>query len=357
MAFKGQAVAASESWRLVLADDVVYSSRAIVVNVTDANQPRANQPDVRQPDVRDRILDAHQAQTVLVAGSSGLIGTALVGALCARGDRVIRLVRRPAVGAGEVSWDPAAGVLDASALSGVQAVVNLAGAGVGDHRWTDSYKREILDSRVNATSLLARTMTAPDGPRVLVNASAIGWYGDTGDRAVDEDAPVGSGFLAEVVRDWEAATEVAAAAGVRVVRVRTGLVVAKEGGAWARMFPLFGLGLGGRMGSGRQYWSWISLRDEIAALLFCLDRADVVGAVNATGPNPVTNAEVTAAMGRVMHRPTMLPVPGFALELALGEFSTEILSSARVEPRVLRQAGFTWSDPRIEDAIATALRG
>lgn len=294
-------------------------------------------------------------RTIVIAGSSGLIGNALVQALRERGDRVIRLVRRSAAGVDEISWDPAAGVLDPAALDGVDAVVNLAGAGVGDHRWTDDYKRAILVSRTSTTGLLARTIAGLERrPAVFLNASAIGWYGDTGDRMVDETDPAGDGFLADVVREWEAATAPAAQAGVRVVLARTGLVVAREGGAWQRLFPLFSLGLGGKMGSGRQYWSWISLRDEVAAWLFCIDHDHVSGPVNFTGPEPVTNAEVVAAMGRVLRRPTVLPVPAFALQIALGEFSTEILSSARVMPRALSDAGFVWQDRTIDAAIRAA---
>lgn len=293
-------------------------------------------------------------RTIVIAGSSGLIGNALVQALRGRGDRVVRLVRRAANGPDEISWNPGGGELDPSALIGADAVVNLAGAGVGDHRWTDAYKREILNSRTSTTELLARTIARLEHRPVFANASAIGWYGDTRDQAVDESAPAGEGFLADVVREWEAATAPAAQAGARVFVARTGLVVAKEGGAWQRLFPLFNLGLGGKMGSGRQYWSWISLRDEVAAWLFCIDDDRIAGPVNFTGPEPVTNAEVVAAMGRVLQRPTVLPVPAFALQAALGEFSTEILSSARVMPRALSDAGFTWQDRTIDSAIRAA---
>jgi uncharacterized protein (TIGR01777 family) len=191
-------------------------------------------------------------------------------------------------------------------------------------------------------------------PKVLVSGSAIGWYGDTGDTAVDETAPAGTGFLADVVRAWEAAAEPAAAAGIRVAYARTGLVVASAGGAWARMFPLFKLGLGGKLGSGRQYWSWISLRDEVRALIYLLDN-DVSGPVNLTGPQPQTNATITKVMGEVLHRPTLASVPAFALKRVLGEFSVEVLGSARVMPDVLTASGFTWQDPTIADAIRAAL--
>jgi uncharacterized protein (TIGR01777 family) len=268
----------------------------------------------------------------------------------------VRLVRRRPEAPDEVSWDPAAGTVDLDRLAGVDGVVHLAGAGVGDHRWTDDYKRTILDSRVDSTHTIVRAICALDPrPRVLVSASAIGFYGETGDRVVDEAAPAGSGFLADVVRAWEAATAPAAAAGIRVAHARSGLVVAREGGAWARLFPLFRAGLGGRMGSGAQYWSWISLRDELLALQHLLLTESVSGPVNLTGPVPVTNAEVTAAMGRVLHRPTLLPVPAFALRLALGEFSSEVLGSIRAVPTALLASGFTHADPSIDAAISSAL--
>lgn len=292
---------------------------------------------------------------IAVTGASGLIGSALVPHLRARGDEVVRLVRRAATAPDEVSWDPAAGTVDIDALAGTDAVVHLAGAGVGDQRWTDAYKKKILDSRVDSTHTIVRAMIELDPkPRAFVAGSAIGWYGDTGDRKVDESDPAGSGFLADVVRAWEAAASPAADAGIRVTHARTGLVVAKEGGAWARLFPIFRLGLGGKLGSGRQYWSWISLRDEVAALTFLLDNQAMSGPVNLTGPHPATNAEVTAAMGRVLGRPTLFPVPAFALKTALGEFSTEILGSARVLPAVLESAGFVWQDPTVESAIRAA---
>ena len=291
-----------------------------------------------------------------VTGASGLIGGALVRHLRAEGNEVLRLVRRDPQGPDEVRWDPKRGTADVAALAGTDVVVHLAGAGVGDHRWTDEYKREILDSRVDGTHTVVRAMLELEPrPQALVAGSAIGYYGDTGDRAVDESSPAGTGFLADVVRAWEAASEPAAAAGIRVTHARTGLVVAKEGGAWSRMFPLFRLGLGGRMGSGRQYWSWISLRDEVRALQFLAEREDLTGAVNLVAPQPSTNAEITAAMGRVLGRPTLFPVPALALKTVLGEFSSEVLGSIRVLPTVLEQHGFTWLDPTISSAIRAAL--
>ncbi len=293
---------------------------------------------------------------IAVTGASGLIGSALVPHLRAAGHEVLRLVRRPTAAPDEVFWDPASGTVDLAALAGVEGVVHLAGAGVGDHRWTDDYKRTILDSRIDGTHAIVRAVCALDPkPSVLVSASAIGYYGDTGDRAVDESAPAGTGFLPDVVRAWEAAAEPAAAAGIRVVHPRSGLVVAGDGGAWARMWPLFRLGLGGRMGSGRQYWSWISLRDELDALAHLLLTDSLTGPVNLTGPTPVINAEVAAAMGRVLHRPALLPVPAFALQAVLGEFSSEVLGSARVLPTALLESGFAFADPTIESALRAAL--
>ena len=293
---------------------------------------------------------------IAVTGASGLIGSALVPALRARGDEVVRLVRRAAVAPDAVTWDPMAGTVDLDGLAGTEAVVHLAGAGVGDRRWTDSYKQTILDSRVDGTHTIVRAMTQLDPkPRTLVAGSAIGWYGETGDRAVDESAPAGTGFLADVVRAWEAAADPAREAGIRVTHARTGLVVSGAGGAWARLFPIFKLGLGGKLGSGRQYWSWISLRDEVSALMHLLDNESLFGPVNLTGPDPATNAEVTEAMGRVLHRPTVFSVPAFALKAVLGEFSIEVLGSARVVPAVLEDAGFTWQDSTVESAIRAAL--
>jgi uncharacterized protein (TIGR01777 family) len=292
---------------------------------------------------------------VAVTGASGLIGSALVPHLQSRGDSVLRLVRRPAQSADEVQWDPTTGAVDLDRLAGIDGVVHLAGAGVGDKRWSDAYKLEILNSRVDGTRTIVQAMlNLNPRPSVLVAGSAIGWYGDTGDTAVDERAPAGTGFLADVVRAWEAAAEPAAAGGIRVSHARTGLVVAKSGGAWARLFPIFRLGLGGKLGSGKQWWSWISLRDEVRALTYLLDN-QVAGPVNLTAPNPRTNAEITKVMGQVMHRPTLAAVPAFALKTALGEFSSEVLGSARVLPEVLATEGFTWSDPEIADAIRAAL--
>lgn len=291
---------------------------------------------------------------IAVTGASGLIGSALVPHLRRSGHEVLRLVRRRADSADEVTWDPRDGSADIEGLAGTEAIIHLAGAGVGDHRWTQSYKDEIRLSRTQGTGTIARVAAQLDPrPEVLISGSAIGYYGDTGDRVVDEDSPRGEGFLAEVVADWEAAADPAREAGIRVVHPRTGLVVAPNGGAWGRLWPLFRAGLGGTLGGGRQWWSFISLRDEVAALEFLLQSLE--GPVNLTAPRPATNAEITAAMGRVLHRPALLPVPAAALKLALGEMSAEVLGSARVVPKTLRAAGFQFADPDIEAALRAAL--
>ena len=293
---------------------------------------------------------------IVVSGASGLIGTALVPLLRDQGHEVVRLVRRPPAAADEIRWDPAAGELDVTALRGVEAAVHLAGAGVGDHRWTDAYKRTIHDSRVNGTRTIASALARLDpAPGVLVSASAIGWYGDTGDAAVDESAPAAQDFLARVVVDWEAAAEPARAAGIRVVHPRTGLVLTAKGGALQRLLPIFRLGAGGRIGSGRQYWSWITLEDELRALLFLLETPTMTGPVNLTGPAPATNAEVTASLARAVHRPALVPVPKLALRVALGEFSRDIVGSQRVLPRKLLDAGFTFDQPDLDSAVDAAV--
>ncbi|MFD7084765.1 TIGR01777 family oxidoreductase [Streptomyces sp. NPDC002181] len=293
---------------------------------------------------------------IAITGSSGLIGQALVRSLRADGHEVVRFVRRTPSVPDEAEWDPRRGYVDPAGLAGCGAVVHLAGAGVGDHRWTDAYKKEIRDSRVAGTAAMARAIAALDAPpAVFVCCTAIGYYGDTGERAVDEHAPAGQGFLPEVCVEWEAAAAPARAAGVRTVFARTGLVVAAEGGAWGKLFPIFKAGLGGRLGNGRQYWSFISLRDEIAALRHAIDTPGLSGPVNLTAPEPVTNREVTAAMGRVLHRPTPFSVPAPALRVVLGEFAGDVLGSQRVRPARLLESGFTFRDPGIDQSIRAAL--
>ena len=296
---------------------------------------------------------------IAVTGSSGLVGTELVPALRADGHDVIRLVRRTPRTADEHRWDPEHHQVDAGLLADVDAVVNLAGVGIGDKRWTDRYKQEVVASRVDSTttisSALAQAAAAdPDRPRVLLSASAVGFYGDGGDRVLDETSPAGTDVLADVCVQWEAATAPAEAAGVRVAHLRTGLVLG-EGGLMAKLKPLFSLGVGGPMGSGKQYWPWISLRDEVDAIRFLLT-ADVAGPVDLTGPEPVTNAAFAKALGRVLHRPALLPVPGFALSLVLGEFAQlGVLAGQRALPRVLMDAGFTFTHGDVESALRWAV--
>ncbi|NEC83898.1 TIGR01777 family protein, partial [Streptomyces sp. SID7958] len=275
---------------------------------------------------------------IAVAGASGLIGGALVGSLTADGHRVVRLVRGTPRGPDEVRWDPEGGSVDAAGLAGCDAVVNLAGAGVGDRRWTPAYKERIRSSRVNGTAALAAAVASlADGerPRVFVNGSAIGYYGETGDREVDESAPAGEGFLPSVCREWEGSAAPAEEAGVRTVFTRTGLVVSRGGGAWGRLFPLFRAGLGGRLGDGRQYWSFVALHDVVAALRHLLETDGLSGPFNVTAPHPATNAEITRVMARVLRRPAVFAVPAPVLRTVLGEMSGDVLGSARVLPRRL----------------------
>lgn len=290
---------------------------------------------------------------IAIAGSSGVIGTALSDSLTGNGHEVVRLVRHETSEPNQIEWDPQGGTVGPG-LDEVDAVVNLAGAGVGDRRWTKAYKKEIRDSRVLGTITLARAMArAANPPRVLVNGSAIGYYGNSGPDPVTETSPPGEGFLADVVVDWEKATSPAADAGIRVVMVRTGLVVSAKGGAFGRLLPIFKYGLGGRVGSGNQFWSFISLRDEVRAIEYALD-SDVSGPVNLVAPQAITNRDVTRALAKSVHRPAFLPVPALALKAVLGEFAEDILASQNVVPEVLNKNGFTWLDPTIDAALASA---
>jgi uncharacterized protein len=295
---------------------------------------------------------------VAVTGSSGLIGTALVAALRADGHQVIRLVRGGPAAEDTVIWDPRAerGGLDPRSLDGVAAVVHLAGASIAGKRWTEGYQAEIRNSRVQGTRALVRApaaMTTPPG--VLLAGSAVGWYGDTGGREVTESDPAGRGFLPEVVRDWEAAAAEAAPAGIRVVTLRSGLVMSPKGGILGRLLPLFRLGVGGRIGSGKQVMSWIGLSEWVAAARFLLGRADIAGPVNMTTPNPVSNAEFTSALATAVHRPAVMLVPVPALKLAVGGVSSDILSSARVMPQRLLAEGYRFQHPGIAGALAAEL--
>jgi uncharacterized protein (TIGR01777 family) len=287
---------------------------------------------------------------VVVTGASGLIGTPLVTQLHSAGHEVVRLVRRRPRAGNEVFWDPAQQAIDLDGLGRVDGAVHLAGTGVGDRRWTDEYKRAVHDSRVQGTRTLVRALlTQERAPQVLVSGSAVGFYGSRGEEELTERSDAGQGFLATVVRDWEAETEPAARAGIRVVLARTGLVLSRQGGALGRMLPLLRLGVAGPLGDGRQWWPWITLDDEIAALLFLLG-GDLSGPVNLTAPNPVRNRELTTSLGRALHRPTLLPVPAIVLRLVLGGFAEEVLASQRVLPRRLLDAGFRFRHATVDDA-------
>jgi uncharacterized protein (TIGR01777 family) len=309
--------------------------------------------------VAARALARHDAgMKVAVTGASGLLGRALVPLLRAQGHDVVRLVRGTPDAPDERGWDPATGRLDPSVLEDVDAVVHLAGEGVASHRWTAAHKQRVLRSRVDGTTAVARAVAASPRTRVLVSASAVGWYGDTGDRLTDETGASGRGFLADVVRQWEAATAPAEQAGARVVHARTGLVLAADGGALAPVLRVTRLGLGAPLGSGRQWWPWISLPDEVAALTHCLVRDEVSGPVNVVAPNPVTNREFQRTLGRVLRRPTLpVPVPGFVLRAVLGGFADEgVLSGQRLEPAALLRTGFVFAHPDLEPALRAVLQ-
>ncbi|MCW4355363.1 TIGR01777 family oxidoreductase [Hoyosella sp. YIM 151337] len=292
---------------------------------------------------------------VTIAGSSGLIGTALVQALRADGHTAVRLVRRPAEHADEVQWSPDR-ALDPSVLDGSDAVVNLCGASLGDRRWSGAYKQELRNSRVEPTEVLAEA-AARAGVPVMISGSAVGYYGDTGDAKVDENTPAGDGFLADLCRDWEAAAATAADGGVRVVNIRTALVLASNGGILSRLLPLYKFVLGGRLGDGCQYFPWISLTDHIRAVRFLLDNDDLSGPVNLTGPAPVTNREFNAVMARVVGRPAPWIVPGFMLKALVGEFADEaILSGQRAIPAKLERAGFNFEHNTLREALEAELR-
>lgn len=290
-------------------------------------------------------------QRIAITGASGLIGAALVGYLKSEGHTVQRLVRRAPVSPDEVQWDPKTGFVDLEPLRGVDAIIHLAGVGVGDKRWSKKYKAEILNSRLLGTTAIAHAVTELK-PQVFISASAIGWYGESGNRAVVEADRAGDDFLAAVCREWEGAADLAE--GVRTVKLRTGLVLDPTGGALGRMLPLFRFGLGGKLGNGKQWWSWITLHDQIRAIAFLLEHP-ISGPVNVTAPNPVTNREFTSALARAMHRPALFPAPAIALKIALGGFSSEILGSKKVLPNALTEAGFEWDYPHISSALSALI--
>lgn len=299
-----------------------------------------------------------EGEKIAVTGASGLVGSELVPALRRSGYEVVCLVRRPPSGAGEVRWDPDAGTIDRDGLRGVAGAIHLAGENVASGRWTEAKKARIRDSRVRGTALLSRTLAElSPRPRVLVSASAIGYYGDRKSEVLDETASRGDGFLASVCEEWEAAAAPARDAGIRVVHPRIGLVLSKEGGALAKMKVPFLLGLGGRIGEGSQYMSWITLDDLVSVLCFSLECESLVGPVNAVSPAPVTNAEFTATLGRVLKRPAVLPVPKLALRLAAGsDMANEMLiGGARVAPAALHAQGFRWAHASLEAALRSLL--
>jgi uncharacterized protein (TIGR01777 family) len=294
---------------------------------------------------------------IAVTGSTGLIGTALVTRLHQGGHDVLRLVRHAPRRPDEVAWDPQAGTVDVGRLAGVEAVVHLAGAGVGDKRWNEKRKRVIRDSRVLGTRTLVTALTSLDPlPRVLVSASAVGIYGDRGDEDLTEESPAGQGFIVDVVRAWEAETEPAAAAGVRVALIRSGLVMTGEGPAFGRVVLLAKLGLGGPLGSGRQWWPWITLEDEVGAIEFLLTH-EVSGPFNLAAPEPHRQRDIASALGRATHRPALLPAPAFALRIVLGGFASEILASRRELPRKLEAAGYSFRHPTLEVAARWLIDG
>ena len=293
-----------------------------------------------------------------MAGASGFLGTRLADRLRGQGHDITRLVRHPATEPGQATWQPSQGELDPALLAGADAVINLAGANVGDHRWTAAYKSKLRSSRVDTTGTIARAirqLPQADRPRALLQSSAIGWYGDTGDREVTEDAPAGSTFLADLCRIWEAAARPAEDAGTRLVLLRSGLPLDASGGLVKPLLLPFRLGGAAKIGAGRQWMPWIALPDWLDAVVFLLDRDDIAGPVNVVGPESVTNAEFTRVFAHVLHRPALLSIPGFALDLGLGEFAGELQRSYRVIPGVLRRAGFRWEHPTVESALRAAL--
>lgn len=295
---------------------------------------------------------------IIVTGASGLLGTALTEALRDEGREVVRLVRREPAGPGESFWDPAAGVIDRGALNGAEAVVHLAGAPIGDRRWNAAYKRELVRSRVEGTRLLAGALLGlDDPPEALLSASGIDFYGDTGDRVVDESQGQGTGFLPELCGRWEREAERAGEAGVRVVRLRTGLVLSRHGGALGRMLPIFRMGMGAPLGTGRQFWSWISLDDWVGAALHILKNREIVGPVNLVSPSPVTNAEFTRTLGKCLRKGTMpLPAPAFALAIGVGEFArAALLPSHRLTPAKLLDSGYGFTHTRLDEALRAVI--
>lgn len=290
------------------------------------------------------------AQRIAVAGSSGLIGGALCRSLRARGDEVVRLVRRPSEHVSEVQWDPSTRRLDPAVLDGVDAVVNVAGVSIGAHRWNPQFKKELIASRTDGSTALATAIAQTGRPIHLVNGSAVGYYGDRGDELLTEESQGGSGFLADLVRAWEGSTEPARAAGAPVALARTGIVLAPTGDAIKILLLLTRFGLGGPLGNGQHYWPWITLEDEVRAIEHVIDQR-LEGPVNLTGPEPARQGDIVAEMGRQLHRPTVLPAPKLALRLIVGEMADDITASQRALPRALLDSGFTHEHPTLPEAV------
>ena len=305
-------------------------------------------------------MDFPTTSRVIQSGASGMLGRAVRQALDTNGIPILQLVRRKPTAEGELEWSPTSdpAIPDAGRLEGAKAAIHLSGANVGAQRWTESYKREMIASRVDSTRRLATALSElRKPPATFVVASAIGIYGDRGNEILDESSPAGTGFLASLCQKWEAAADPAQRAGIRVVHLRFGVVLGPGEGALQQMLPPFKVGLGARIGSGRQWMSWVALEDVVAAVLFALDHRELDGPVNVTAPTPVTNAEFTSALGRQLHRPAFLAVPPFAMKLLFGQMAEEaLLASARVGPRKLMNAGFHFSQPRLDHAIAIALK-
>lgn len=290
---------------------------------------------------------------ILVVGASGLVGTALVPRLTSEGHEVLRLTRSAPRDAQDISWNPEQGELPPARLEGVDAVIHLAGENIAGARWTDAVKARIRSSRVTGTKLLSETLSRLQRPpQVLICASAIGYYGDRGQESLTEESAPGTGYLAEVCREWEAACEPARQAGIRVVNLRIGVVLSPRGGALQKMLTPFKLGGGGVIGSGKQYWSWIALEDVVGVIQHCLKHKELAGPVNATAPNPSTNYEFTKTLGAVLKRPTIFPVPAFAARLALGQMANDLLlASSRVLPKQLQHSGYQFRCPTLEEAL------
>ncbi len=294
---------------------------------------------------------------LVVAGGSGLIGSALIKDALSKKHEVIQLVRRKPKHQHEVQWNPDKFEVEIDSLNDATAIINLSGAGVGDKRWTKNYKKLILTSRVNATKTLSESITRLNNPpSVFVSSSAIGFYGDTAENAVDENAELGEGFLSDVVFNWEYAAQKVKQHKIRVVHPRTSLVMSKRGGVLKKVLPIFKLGLGGKLGNGKQFWSYISLEDEIRAIYHLINDSRLTGGVNLSTPNPVTNKEFTKSLASVLNRPAFLSVPSLALKIALGEFSIEVLGSSRVLPSKLIASGFKFNHPDILSTLNSALK-